>query len=373
MKKYKLLYFVSEDEYFLTHKVDQAKSALKLFNVMIVSNFGKYEKKIKDLGFQTSNLNFNRKSINPLSNFFIFINFLFIIYKFKPNIIQCIALKPILYTTLANFFLKKNVKIISCVVGLGYLFINKKILTKFIKKLYFLLINLFLKNNTYFVFQNKDDLALLKKLGVLNKTQSKIIRGSGVQTKFFRKSSKKKKYDLIFHSRILKDKGVYELLDALKILRNKGITLNVLILGSPDPKNRSSIKRSKLAEWEKEKLIIWREKKKNVIPFLQASKISVLPSYREGFPKSLLESASCGLPIIASDVPGCREICINHYNGLLVKSKDSKSLSDAIEELILNPSLTKKYGRNGRLLVEKNFSTKKISDDFIKLYRDLLK
>ena len=85
---------------------------------MIVSNFGKYEKKIKDLGFQTSNLNFNRKSINPLSNFFIFINFLFIIYKFKPNIIQCIALKPILYSTLANFFLKKNVKLSAVLLDL---------------------------------------------------------------------------------------------------------------------------------------------------------------------------------------------------------------------------------------------------------------
>ncbi|MBS91817.1 MAG: hypothetical protein CMM95_02030 [Rickettsiales bacterium] len=373
MKKYKLLYFVSEDEYFLTHKVDQAKSALKLFDIMVVTNFNKYEERIKKLGFQTSNLNFDRKSLNPISNFLVFINFLTIIFKFKPNIIQAIALKPIFYNTIASFFFKNNVKTINCVVGLGYLFINKKIKTVLIKKLYFLILNLFLKKNTYFVFQNNDDLTSLKKLGVLKNSPSRIIRGSGVDIQKFTNSKKKKEYDLIFHSRILKDKGVYELIDALKILRNKKIFLNVLMLGSPDPKNMSSVPIKNLKEWEKQKLIIWKKKINNVIPFLQASKISILPSYREGLPKCLLEAASCGLPIITSNVPGCREICINQYNGILVKAKDSESLSWAIKELIGNSQKIKKYGKNGRILVKKNFLSNKISNDFIQLYKELLK
>ena len=111
----------------------------------------------------------------------------------------------------------------------------------------------------------------------------------------------------------IQDKGIFEIIDALKILRNKNINLKALILGDPDDKNRSTVTQNQLDLWVKENLIIWKSKVKNVIPFLQKSKISILPSYREGLPKGLLEAASCKLPLISTDVPGCREICKNNF------------------------------------------------------------
>ena len=117
-------------------------------------------------------------------------------------------------------------------------------------------------------------------------------------------------------------------------------------------------------------MCFWINKVDNVIPYLQKSKISILPSYREGLPKSLIEAASCKLPLVATDVPGCREICKNNFNGILIPKKDSKLLSKAIEKLIKNKALMSKYGENGRKLVKEKFSLKIISDQFMKIYLD---
>ncbi len=118
------------------------------------------------------------------------------------------------------------------------------------------------------------------------------------------------------------------------------------------------------------KICLWKNKVDNVIPYLQKSKISVLPSYREGLPKSLLEAASCKLPLVATNVPGCRDICKNNFNGILVPKKDSKFLSKAIEKLLKNKALMSKYGENGRKLVKQQFSLKIISHQFMKIYLD---
>ena len=120
MKKYKLLYFVSEDEYFLSHKIFQAKDALRnKFDVMIICNFTKHENRIRSEGFKKHNINFDRKSINPINNLICLLKLLNIIYTFKPNLIQCFALKPILISSIAGFFYK-NIKVLCCVVGVGF-------------------------------------------------------------------------------------------------------------------------------------------------------------------------------------------------------------------------------------------------------------
>jgi len=373
VKKYKLLYFVSEDEYFLSHKIFQAKDALKnKFDVMVICNFTKYENKIKSEGFKTQNIHFDRRSINPLTNLNYLIRLLKIIRTFKPNIIQCFALKPILLTSIAAFF-NKNIKVLCCVVGVGSLVINNNFFSNFIRGFYFFLLKTFTMNNISYVFQNLDDVKLFKKKGVIKNKNIKIIRGSGVDTNFFKKSKNKKIYDLIFHSRILKDKGIIEIIDALKKLQKKKIILSTLILGSPDPKNFSSISVEKLNNWNESKIIIWKPKVADVLPYLQKSRIAILPSYREGLPKSLLEAASCELPLISTNVPGCREICLDKFNGFLVKPNDSKSLAKAIEKLVFNQGLMDKFGKNGRSHVIKNFANEHVSKKFGEVYQSLLK
>ncbi len=373
MRKYKLLYFVSEDEYFLSHKIDQAKFALKNnYEVLVLCKFSKNENVIKSEGFKTKNINLDRRSLNPFKEIFCLFKLLKITLDYKPDIIQSVALKPILYTSIISLFLKKT-QIILCVVGLGYLFINKTFKTKVLKYIFLKLINLFLiKNKVLFIFQNKDDEQTLKEYNITQHSKTTIIEGSGVDTKRFIFKKTKKIYDLIFHSRILHDKGILELIDAIKLLKKKR-KLSVLILGNPDPSNRASIETEKLKKWEKERLIIWKEKKENVVPFLQQSKIAVLPSYREGLPKTLLEAASCRLPIVTTNVEGCKEICFDNFNGIIVPPRNHISLSIAIEKILANPRLADFYGENGRKLVENRFSIEIIKKKFLKVYNESLK
>ncbi len=369
MKKKKLLYFLSEDDYFLTHKLDQAKSAVKnKFEVLVICKFSKNEEKIKSYGFKTSNLNFDRKSINPLKELFCLVKFARMVFNFKPDIIQSIALKPILYTSLLSPYIQKA-KIMLCVVGLGYLFIDEKGSTKLIKKAYLFLLKIFLsKKNSHFIFQNNEDKKIIVKYLKLKNSEISIIKGSGVDTNKFIKKRTTKIFDLIFHSRILYDKGFIELIEAIKKIRKKR-SISALVLGSPDPKNRSCVELDKIKRWQDQGLIRWEKKKENVIPFIQKSKIAVLPSYREGLPKALLEAASCELPIITSDTAGCNEICINEYNGLLVPVKDHISLANAIEKILDNKKLAGFYGRNGRRLVLKMFSSKIVQKKFLQIYK----
>ena len=371
-KKYKLLYFVSEDEYFISHKIEQLQDALKKnIDILVVTKFKKKEKQILDAGFKTKHIDFDRKSINPIKEFLCFLKLAIIIFKFKPNIIQANALKPILYVSFISYFLSKKTKIILCVVGLGYLFIKKNIKNFLIKNIYILLIKFTLrKKNSIFIFQNNEDKKFFSKKKLLKNISYKIIKGSGVNIEKFCSKKVKKVYDIIFHSRLLYDKGFNEIVDALKILREKKIYPKVLILGDPDESNRSSVDKSIIISMVQKNMCFWINKVDNVIPYLQKSKISILPSYREGLPKSLLEAASCKLPLVASDVPGCREICRNNFNGILIPKKDSKFLSKAIEKLLKNKALMLKYGENGRKLVKENFALKIISDQFIKIYID---
>jgi glycosyltransferase involved in cell wall biosynthesis len=374
MKKYKLLYFVSEDEYFITHKINQAKTALKFFDeIKIMCKFSNYSRKIELSGFKTINFNLNRKSINPILNLKSLIKFFSITTKYKPDVIQCFALKPILYSIIINFFLKRDIKILCCVVGMGYLIINKNLFARVYKSIYFFLLKIFINKKVFFVFQNSDDYSLFRRKKIISKNNSSLIRGSGVCTKKFKSNNQKKIYDLIFHSRIIKDKGVFEIIDAIKILRNQNVFFKTLFLGDIDNANRSFITEKQVNFWVKEKLIIWKRKTNNVLPYLQKSKISILPSSREGLPKSLLEAASCKLPIISTDVPGCREVCINNFNGFLVQPKDSGSLSKSIQKLLFNSNLMKKFGRNSREIVTKNFSDQIVSNEFLKLYQEVIK
>ena len=142
MKKYKLLYFVSEDEYFISHKIGQAISGFKVFNeITIISRFSKYLNKIKSSGFRTKNIKFNRRSVSLLQNFKVFLNYFFFVNRYKPSVIQCFALKPILYAVIANFFSRNNTKLLCCVVGWGKIFKNKNYLTSIIKKVFFFVLS----------------------------------------------------------------------------------------------------------------------------------------------------------------------------------------------------------------------------------------
>ena len=199
-----------------------------------------------------------------------------------------------------------------------------------------------------------------------------VIKGSGVETNYFKPKNVKKKYDVILHSRMLPQKAIYEYIESIKNI-NKKKNIKALLLGSPDNKNYASIGEVKLEKWNSEKIVEWVPFTENVRDYLNQSKICILPSYREGLPKSLLEAASCGLPIITTKVPGCKEICVDNYNGLLVETKNAESISKAIMYLLDNKNKREIFSKNSRKLVLKHFCVRKISKEFANLYLKILK
>ena len=371
MRKYKLLYFVSEDKYFLTHKIDHILYAMKK-NIEVLVICKKTLKKKNPLlnNITIRYFDFDRKTLNPFKIILTIVRLYKIIKSYKPNIIHNTALKPILLGSAASLFFS-NIYVINSIVGLGYIYINSNIKTKLLRILLNFPLKFFLsKKNFFTVFQNSDDETFFKLRCKINK--SFLIRGSGVDIEKFYPENKKKIYDLVYHSRMLKDKGIIELINVIRKIKIKN-SLKVLFLGNPDTSNDASISLQTLENWQNEGLIIWKGFCEEVIGYLNQSKISILPSYREGFPKSLLEGASCGLPIIATDVPGCREICVNNLNGFLVKPKDEYTLQKSIISLLNNKKLLKKFGFNSRKLVKQNFNVDFISRDFVRLYNQIIK
>lgn len=375
MKKYKLLYFISEDKYFLSHKIDHIIDAQNNgFDVLVVCKVSNKANLKNFSKIKVKNFDIKRKSINPLSLINQIIDFVKIIKEYQPDIIQNTALKPIVVGSLSCLFLSKQINVINCVVGLGYIYINKNLKSFFLKKI----INLFFfvlskKRNFTTVFQNKDDKEYFKKRNLINSKRAKVIKGSGVNVNFFRPDDGvKKKYDLILHSRMLTDKGIFETIEALRNLKKKKVFIKALFLGSPDSNNLANIKVKHLLQWVKQKLIYWIPHKKDVLKYILLSKISILPSYREGLPKSLLESASCGLPLITTNVPGCKEICLNNFNGILVRKKKPEDIEKAIEYFFSNKEKIKEFGKESRKLVLENYDVRIISKKFLDLYNNIL-
>lgn len=372
MDRSKLLYFVTEDHYFCSHRLELAKAALQNgCDVYVMTNVHKHGDVIKDAGLKLVPLYFERKGKNPFTELNHIRTIKKIYNDIKPDIIHHVALKPILYGTIAALFLKKKPKIINAFTGLGYLFTSQKVLIKAVAFIMLMLFKfIFNRTKSDIILQNKDDLHFfdVKKLASIEKLH--LIRGSGVDLSDY-PASPEPKGDItaLFVARMLKDKGVLELVEATKMLKAENIPLKIIFVGAPDPHNPSSLKEEEIKSWENMGLMTWLGHQTKIAEFWQKTHIAVLPSYREGLPKSLLEAASCGRPIIATDVPGCREICIDNLNGILVPAKDAFALKEALKKLTFDASLRQKMGKESRKLVEDHFSVEAVIAQTLDLYK----
>ncbi len=208
---------------------------------------------------------------------------------------------------------------------------------------------------------------------IVNRNQMSLIRGSGVDIQIFNPNPEQPGVvSVMLVARMLRDKGIEEFVTAAAKLMSQGIKARFILVGDTDNENPSAIATSKLEQWQSEGIIEWWGKREDMVEVYKQAHIVVLPSYREGLPKVLLEAAACGLPIVASDVPGCREIVNHGKNGLLIPAKNSDALADAIYRLIMDPELRKEMGARGRALVEHEFSSEKIINETLILYDNLL-
>ena len=369
----KLLFFVSEDHYFWSHRRIIAQTAYnKGWEIILVTQVNQYKEMILKAGFKLIPIKLSRSGMNPIKELKCLVRLYQIYRTEKPDIVHHVAMKPVLYGS----FVSKLTRI-KCVVnalaGLGYLFTSDKYTIRmfkfFINLAFRWLLN---QNNSALIIQNEDDISLLSK-NVVDKKRIFLIRGSGIDLQQFcvKPEPITDKPVICCATRMLKHKGIVELINAAKLLNKRGIKFILQLIGAPDFLNPSTITNDMLQEWNKEVFIEYLGFQNNIASFLQKSHVVALPSYREGLPKTLLEALACGKPIVTTDVPGCRDVVENGVNGFLVPPKDSVKLADALQLLIQDKDLREKMGKASRELAM-DFRLEKIVDQTIQLYQRLL-
>ena len=370
--KSKILFFITQDWFFCSHFINRAIEAQRQgHEVTVVTNVQDHGEKITSQGLKLIPVKLMRRGMNPLKELQVIWRLIRICKFVKPDIVHNIALKPIYYGSIAAGIARVPC-IINAPVGMGFVFSSKKWQAKFIRPFvlsaYRLLLN---PTNSYVIFENPDDLQMMTSAGIVSPDRSILIRGAGVDLKLFSpKPEPEGRPVVILAARMLWDKGVGEFVDAARILKKDGIECRMVLAGDPDAGNPASISEQTLYDWHAEGIVEWWGHRENMPEMLAQSNIVVLPSYREGLPKVLLEAASCCRAIIATDVPGCREIVQHNENGLLVPPHESKYLSDAIKKLIENPTLRTKMGTRGREIVQAEFSEEIVVRQTLALYKE---
>lgn len=371
-----LLFVIAEDYGLFTHRIDLARQAKKAgYRVGVATRISQYGEAIQKEGFELYPLKELKRGGISFKQDLKALKELYLLYKrIKPTLVHHVAMKPVLYGTFAAE-LACVPYIVNALGGLGYLFISQslkaRIIRFFLKVLFKLL---FLKKNLALILQNKDDIDILKK--IISASKIYLIQGSGVDINFFSPKIRVIKnagvIKVLMLSRLLWDKGIKETYEAAHILKEKRIPIEITIAGDIDPENPASLSKELLTEWRDEDLIKFVGAKQDILPLLKEADIGLLPSYREGLPKALLEQGAVGLPLIATDVPGCREVVQDGVNGFLVPLKDGKALAQAIEKLALDASLRQIMGKESRRLIEEYFSVDKINKEILDVYKNLI-
>ena len=372
----KIIYFVSEDWYFCSHRLNLAIAVQKEgYNVKVLTRVREHGEKITKSGLELIPLEMNRHGLNPVADLVLLLKIIRIYRKEKVDIVHHVAMKPVLYGSLAAWLTGVPV-VINALAGMGYLFGSGKAGGRtVIKKLVsFVFQFLFQRKNSKVIVQNPDDRELLMQAIHTPADRITLIKGAGVDVRlFFPYSHSEKKIVIVLVARMLWDKGIGEFVKAAGSLTEKGIKARFVLVGAPDFGNPEAIAEEQLQQWQGNGVIEWWGHCNNMVAVLQQAHIACLPSYREGLPKSLIEAAAAGLPIVTTDVPGCREVVDHSVNGLLVPVNDYKALVVALESLIQSKELREQMGRESRLKVERELSDTVIINQTLAMYKEMLR
>jgi glycosyltransferase involved in cell wall biosynthesis len=311
-------------------------------------------------------LSLDRKGIHPLRDMKTLFDLIRIVQREKPDIVLNFTIKPVIYGSIAAGFFSKA-KIFSNITGLGYVFTDASTKASLLKSLVQVLYKLALSLNSRVFFQNPDDMELFRVGKMIPYGKAKLIHGSGINLeKFADTCAVKAPMSFIFVGRLLRDKGIRELIEALRIVRKKFPHALCEIIGEIDPLNPNSFTESDIEAWGDEGAAQILGRIEDVRPHLAKAQVMVLPSYREGTPRSVLEAMAMGLPIVTTDAPGCRETVVDGVNGFLVPIKDSSKLAEKMIYFLENPSQILKMGEASRSIAEEKYDVKKVNAEILK-------
>ena len=371
----KLLYFVTEDWYFCSHRLQLALAAKRIgYDVAVITRVSKKRETIENAGIRVIPITLKRRSANPFNEFWTFCSLMCIFWRERPDIVHNVALKPVLYGSMAAF-LTGVPHVVNALAGMGYLFVSDtgkfRLLRMAITSAFRLLLNL---KGSQVIVQNPDDRKLMIHARMVGGERVSLIRGAGVDTEAYGMSPEPQgELTVLFASRMLWNKGVGEFVEAAGILRGLGIKCRFILVGEPDLENPLSVPLAQLAYWKESGMVDWWGRRDDMPQIFTQCHIVCLPSYYgEGIPKVLIEAASSGRPIVTTDTPGCREIVRHGENGFLVPPKDVKALTQALQYLITNPEQRELMGRRGREIVIKEFAVEKVIAETLAVYGEMM-
>jgi glycosyltransferase involved in cell wall biosynthesis len=368
----KLIYLVSEDWYFLSHRLPMARAARGAgYEVHVLTRVVDGGAAIAHEGFALHPIPWQRGSASPLAALATIRTVRALYKRLKPDIVHHVAFAPTVLGSIAALGLPMQK--LNALAGLGFVFISKTAKARLLRPLAQSLLRFLLtRPRTTVLVQNPDDRAMVASLGV-GAENIALIPGSGVDVDALTPLPEPAvgPFTVGFVGRLLYDKGVQVLVRAQEILRERGTPVAVLLAGAPDPSNPASISEETLARWRRSEGLMLPGHVGDVRSVWAQSHIAVLPSRREGLPKSLLEAAACGRAMIATDVPGCREIVRPGENGLLVPADNAEAIADAIAHLMRDAQLRATYAANARRLAVTEFSSAQIARAIAALYARL--
>ena len=370
----KVLYSVSEDWYFCSHRLPVARAARDAgWDVVVVAREGDHANVIRNEGFIYYPLALERGGINPFKDASVINKLIAILRQEKPDLIHAVAMKPVIYGAFAARIAGIQHGIFA-LAGMGFVFLSSSWKAKMLQPFIRQMLKLCDRKGSCVLVQNSDDAALMREKVGVGEDCLRLIRGSGVDISQFpilpEPESRPVIYALV--ARMLWDKGVGEFVEAIRLLKEQGENVEGWLVGGMDVDNPAGISMDQLKQWQNEGVIQYKGHQSEIVSIWKQAHVAVLPSYREGLPKSLLEAASCGRPMVAADVPGCREVVIDGETGVLVESHNALSLASGMAKLIKNDELRQCYGKNARALVEASFTTSHVTEATLSLYQELL-
>lgn len=372
------MFIVNVDWFFISHRLAIAQKAIEDgYDVHIATTITDGQQKLEKCGLTVHPIMINRSGSNAIGGIQTFIAIQKTLAKCKPDILHLITIKPVLLGGIAAQ-VQKIPAVIAAISGLGYVFLAKGYLASIRKFIVGALYRLALKHsNCRVIFQNNEDRETVQAMTEIGDESTFLIGGSGVRLDIFTSTPLPAGPPIVMlAARLLRDKGIIEFFNAAQMLKAKKGTSSSLarfvLVGAIDPDNPASLTPAMLDQWHRENVVELWGHRSNMPATLSEATIVVLPSYREGFPKVLMEAAASARAVITTDVPGCRDAIKPGITGMLVPARDPVALANAIEELLEDRSLCKKFGIAGRKFAEEAFDVNLIVAHHMAIYADML-
>lgn len=345
------------------------------YDVLLISPPGPYGDKLRELGLRWEPLPMKRSSLNVLREMALLWYLVGLLRRERPALVHGFTIKCAVYGSLAARLAGIPARV-NAVAGMGYVFTSNQLKARILRPIVRNLLRLALGGKgARLILQNADDVELFKQAGLVDPEHIRLIRGSGVNCALFAGVSTRnpngERLRVLLACRLLWDKGVDEYVAASRQLREQSRAIHALVAGTSDPGNPAAIPESTVQGWVDEGAITWLGHVDDMAHLLASVDVMVLPSYREGLPRSLVEAAACGLPLITTDVPGCREVVRDGMDGLLVPVKDSAALAQAIRRLQDDPEFARQLGQAARNKARAQFDERIVIQHTMDVYAEL--